>query len=265
MEERLQKVLARRGVASRRGAEQLIREGRIRVNGAPASLGMKVDAARDAIEVDRQRLDPAVPSAIYILLNKPVGVVSTCSDPQRRTTVLDILPDALTHNTGLHPIGRLDANSTGALILTNDGDLTYCLSHPRHHVAKTYRVRVRGIPSTATLRRWRTGIMLDDRPTLPATVELLRVDRRTDRNADATPETELEIVLTEGRNRQIRRVADLLGHPVTRLHRLSIGPIDLDSPSGRSLGSGQYRHLAPEELAYLRHGTRATNDDRDKL
>ncbi|MGD1903362.1 MAG: pseudouridine synthase [Geitlerinemataceae cyanobacterium] len=249
MEERLQKVLARRGIASRRGAEQLIRDGRVTVNGQRANLGIKVDAARDTIEVDRQRLEPDAAKPIYILLNKPGGVVSTCRDPQKRTTVLDILPDELARDTGLHPVGRLDANSTGALLLTNDGDLTFRLSHPRHHVAKTYRVWVRGIPTEASLQQWRSGVMLDDRRTLPATVELLGSRRSRDRRVDR--EAELEIVLTEGRNRQIRRVAELLGHPVLALHRLSIGALSLAPTGKRALRSGEYRHLSPSELADL--------------
>lgn len=248
MEARLQKVLAKSGVASRRRAEQLIREGRVWVNGQPATIGLKVDPDRDVITVDDQTLTTLIPSALYILLNKPLGVVSTCHDPQRRSTVLDCLPDDLTHDTGLHPIGRLDVNSTGALILTNDGDLTYWLSHPRHHVPKTYRVWVNGIPSATTLKQWRSGVPLDDddRPTLPAQVDIIQVQQH-----HGQPQTELEIVLTEGRNRQIRRVATQLGHPVIDLHRCSIGMIELHTSTGQTLEPGEYRHLTLIEIDQL--------------
>jgi pseudouridine synthase len=252
MEARLQKVLAKCGVASRRRAEQLIREGRVCVNGQLATIGLKVDPDRDVITVDDQTIQTATPSALYILLNKPLGVVSTCHDPQHRSTVLDCLPEDLTRNTGLHPIGRLDANSTGALILTNDGDLTYQLSHPRHHVPKTYRVWVNGVPSEVTLKQWRSGVQLDDddRPTLPAQVELLQVQQQYGK-----PQAELEIVLTEGRNRQIRRVATQLGHPVIDLHRCSIGMIELRTSTGQMLDLGEYRHLTLTEIDQLQAET----------
>ncbi|TAF56437.1 MAG: rRNA pseudouridine synthase [Oscillatoriales cyanobacterium] len=261
MEARLQKVLAKYGVASRRRAEQLIEEGRVWVNGQPASIGLKVDPDRDVITVDGQTLTPATPSALYILLNKPLGVVSTCHDPQRRPTVLDCLPEDLTRHTGLHPIGRLDTNSTGALILTNDGDLTYQLSHPRHHVPKTYRVWVRGVPSATTLKQWRSGVWLDDddRPTLPAQVNVLQIQPH-----HGCDQTELEIVLREGRNRQIRRVATHLGHPVINLHRCSIGIITLKTTTGADLKLGEYRHLTPAEVQQLQTHPRRTDAEIDK-
>lgn len=245
MEVRLQKVLAKYGVASRRRAEQLIQEGRVYVNGQRATIGLKVDPDRDVITVDDQTLTTSTPSALYILLNKPLGVVTTCHDPQGRSTVLDCLPDELTRNMGLHPIGRLDANSTGALILTNDGDLTYRLSHPRHHIPKTYQVWVKGVPSATTLKQWRSGVQLDDddRPTLPAHVELIQTQRQ-----HGQPRAQLEIVLREGRNRQIRRVAAQLGHPVLDLHRCSIGIIHLQTAIGQPLNLGEYRHLTPTEI-----------------
>lgn len=251
MDVRLQKVLAKCGVASRRRAEQLIAEGRVVVNGQVATIGLKVDPDRDVISVDDRPLatrQTSAPAALYILLHKPLGVVSTCRDPQRRPTVLDCLPESLTQNTGLHPIGRLDTQSSGALILTNDGDLTYQLSHPRHHVPKTYRVWVEGRPSADTLNHWRSGVLLgdDNRPTLPAQVH----QRQTQ-----LQQTELEIILTEGRNRQIRRVAAQLGHPVIALHRCAIGMIDLQIDSGRSLQPGEYRDLSAVEITQLRATT----------
>jgi len=291
--ERLQKVLARWGIASRRRSEELIQAGRVWVNGQPANLGMQINPDHDRVEVDRHLVNPQQPKTQhYLLLNKPRGVVSTCHDPQGRRTVLDCLPSALRQNTGLHPVGRLDTDSSGALLLTNDGDLTFRLTHPRHHVPKIYRVWVAGVPSERSLQQWRSGVMLDDRLTHPAEVTVLRHrspkppklpqkshrlqhSSTTDRprsvqsqdsahrpikainaintiNTTATihaSATQLEIILIEGRNRQIRRVAEILGHPVISLHRVAIGSLNLLEPT---LASGAYRTLSPDELTQLR-------------
>ncbi|MGC8715218.1 MAG: pseudouridine synthase, partial [Leptodesmis sp.] len=158
-------------------------------------------------------------------------------------TVLDLLPKDLQHGQGLHPVGRLDAESTGALLLTNDGDLTFYLTHPRHHIPKTYRVWVEGYPTQETLRQWRQGVLLEGRKTLPAQVSV--VQRHPDRK------TLLEIVLKEGRNRQIRRVADQLGHPVVLLHRTAIGPIRLQNPGVPEVLPGCYRPLTDTEVGFL--------------
>lgn len=244
MEERLQKLLSRWGIASRRRAEALIRDGRVRVNDRVAELGQKAHPSRDRIQVDGRAIRPETrPQPLYLIVNKPVGTVSTCRDPQGRPTVLDLLPDSLARGRGIYPVGRLDADSTGALLLTNDGDLTFALTHPRYHVPKTYRVWVRGTPSPATLRQWRNGVVLERRKTLPARVRVLGHDRR-DR-------TQLEVVLTEGRNRQIRRVAEQLGHPVEALHRTRIGAVSLDASDGASLSPGCYRHLTSREIQSL--------------
>jgi len=240
MEERLQKVLSQWGVASRRHAETLIQSGRVRVNGEAAHLGQKADPDRDRIELDGRVLaQQQRPQHHYWLLNKPQRVVSSCYDPQRRKTVLAFLPHDLGHQSGIHPVGRLDYNSTGALILTNDGDLTYQLTHPRHHIPKTYRVVVAGQLKPATIRRWEQGIVLAGRRTLPARVTVIATN--------PPRSTELEVVLTEGRNRQIRRVAEHLGHPVKQLHRIAIGPIQLGS-----LAAGAIRPLTAAEVAHLR-------------
>lgn len=238
MAERIQKILSQYGIASRRGAEQMIRAGRVRLNGQVATLGQVADLAGDRLEVDGKLLNAQVrPDLIYLLLHKPTGVVSTCHDPQRRRTVLDLLPEHLRHSSGLHPVGRLDANSTGALLLTNDGSLTFPLTHPSHRIPKVYEVWVSGRPSAETLRQWRAGILLDGRPTLPAEVAPL----------DARPnKTLLKVVLREGRNRQIRRIAEQLGHPVIALHRVAIGPIALED-----LPPGRYRKLTAAELDFL--------------
>lgn len=246
MTERLQKILSQWGIASRRQAEDMILAGRVKVNGSVVDLGAKADPGGDRIEVDGKSIHPAHrPPPIYLLLHKPSGVVSTCSDPQGRPTILDLLPPKLRQGQGIHPVGRLDADSTGALLLTNDGDLTFRLSHPRHSVAKTYHVWVQGHPSEDILETWRSGVILDGKKTLPAQVVLLKTQPNKNK-------TLLEIVLTEGRNRQIRRVAEQLGYPVLQLHRVAIGPIQLREPGDRSLAPGRYRPLKEFELNFLR-------------
>jgi len=243
MDERLQKILAHWGIASRRQAEQMILAGRVRLNGNIAQLGQKANPVRDRIEVDGVPVKPADrPLGVYLLLNKPIGVVSTCSDPRAAAKVLDLLPPQLRSGQGIHPVGRLDADSTGALLLTNDGKLTFCLTHPRHSVSKTYQVLVQGRPSEQVLQAWRQGVILSGRKTLPASVRVL--DRARD-------QTLLEVVLSEGRNRQIRRTAELLGHPVVNLHRTAIGPIQLQPPGEPALPPGCCRPLLEEEIIFL--------------
>jgi len=188
-------------------------------------------------------LQANAPEFVYLLLNKPTGVVCTCDDPQQRKTVLNILPSQYRH---VYPVGRLDYNSSGALILTNDGDFANYLMHPRHHVAKTYEVWVKDIPNSQTLKKWQEGIVLDGKLTLPATVNILQVERPRNQNLHQTPKTQLRIILEEGRNRQIRRVAEQLGHPVLALHRVAIASISLTS-----LKSGAYRSLTDREIKKL--------------
>jgi pseudouridine synthase len=237
MSDRLQKILSQWGIASRRRAEDLILAGRVRVNGTVAKLGQTAEPTTDRIEVDGKLIAiQSRPKLVYLLLNKPVGVVSTCFDPQGRPTVLELLPPQLGNCEGIHPVGRLDIDSSGALLLTNDGELTFRLTHPRHSISKTYAVWVQGRPTAAALADWRNGIDLEGQLTLPARVE---------------------VILTEGRNRQIRRVATQLGYPVLDLHRTRIGDISIDGSSARerlrlhSLASGSYRHLQTAELDSL--------------
>ncbi len=244
MEARVQKILAQWGIASRREAEDMIRRSRVQINGLLAHLGQKVDPERDKISVDGQPVtNQQRPPLIYLLLNKPAGVVSTCYDPQGRKTVLDLLPLELRAGSGLHPVGRLDAESTGILILTNDGDLTFGLTHPSHSIPKTYQVVVKGHPSQAVLEMWCQGVVLDGKKTRPAKVRLI---------ATLAKNTHLEIVLKEGRNRQIRRVAQQLGYPVIELHRSSIGPIQLQMPNIPFLSEGNYRSLKDAEIRFLK-------------
>lgn len=222
--ERLQKLIAAAGLCSRRRAEDLLRAGRVQVNGATARIGDRADPGSDAIVVDGVPL-PGPARPLLLLLNKPVGVVCSCSDPRGRPTVLDLLPGELRRGQGLHPIGRLDADSRGALLLTNQGDLTLRLSHPRHGHRKLYRVQVTGHPSGATLARWAAGVPLDGLPSQGVAVRVLR---------RSPNDTWLELEMGEGRNRQIRRTAELLGHPVRDLQRVGIGGLRLGPlPEGR--------------------------------
>jgi 23S rRNA pseudouridine2605 synthase len=245
MDERVQKILSQWGVASRRQAEQMILAGRVQLNGAAVQLGQKADPDRDQIEVDGVAIRSTDrPQLVYLLLNKPAGIVSTCTDPWQRKTVLDLLPPELREGAGIHPVGRLDAASTGALLLTNDGDLTFYLTHPRHHIPKTYYVWVEGYPSEPVLQQWRQGVLLAGQKTLPAQVTV--VEHHPDHK------TLLRILLKEGRNRQIRRVAEQLGHPVIQLHRTAIGPIQLNPPETSPLLAGCYRPLKDTEIGFLK-------------
>jgi pseudouridine synthase len=230
--ERLQKLLSAAGACSRRHAEELLRAGRVTVNGQPVGLGDRADPRVDRISVDGRAIGVAAPPLV-ILLNKPAGVVCSCSDPAGRPTVLELLPAELRHGRGLHPVGRLDLASRGALLLSNSGALTLRLTHPRYEHRKTYRVWLRGRPSAAVLARWRAGVPLDGRPSLPVPLRVLA--QQDDRCC-------LELVLREGRNRQIRRTAELLGHPVLDLQRIAIGDLQLGE-----LPEGRWRRLDPQE------------------
>ncbi|MGB0731243.1 MAG: pseudouridine synthase [Miltoncostaeaceae bacterium] len=230
-EMRVHRALAQAGVASRRAAEKLVAEGRVTVNGDVAVVGQVVRDA-DVIAVDGRRVQ-AEPIRTY-MLNKPMGMVSTASDPEGRPTVLDGLPD----DVRLYPIGRLDIDTTGLLLITNDGDLAHRLMHPRSKVPKTYEALVDGRVSSTAVRALRNGIELDDGPTQPARVEVL------DRQAPGG--TWLRIEITEGRNRQVRRMCEALGHRVRRLVRTRYGGLGL----GR-LQRGEHRLLTSAELARL--------------
>jgi 23S rRNA pseudouridine2605 synthase len=227
--ERLQKVLAALGWGSRRACEELIAVGRVTVNGATAVLGRRVDPERDLIEVDGAPVGTK-PGLVHYLLNKPAGVVSTAKDPQGRRTVVDLVPAA----PRVFPVGRLDADTEGLLLLTNDGELANRVAHPRHGVAKEYLATVSGgVVSPAAIRRLREGIALDDGLTAPAKV--------------SQPEPGvLRITIHEGRNRQVRRMCDAVGHPVTRLVRTRIGPL-----RDHRLAPGTWRPLTLDEVRQL--------------
>jgi pseudouridine synthase len=231
---RLQKFLAHAGVASRREAERLIQEGRVELNGSVVGdLGRRLDPRRDAVRVDGRRIRAAA-RRVYYLLFKPRGVITSAADPQGRPTVIELLSEV---RERVYPVGRLDWNSEGLLILTNDGDLAQRLTHPSNHVPKTYRVKVKGAVAEEVLARLRRGLVLDGRRTLPARVT--RISSQSN--------TWLEVVLHEGRQNQIRKAFDRLGHRVQKLRRIAIGPI-----RDRLLKPGEWRRLTPEEIRLLR-------------
>jgi 23S rRNA pseudouridine2605 synthase len=237
---RLQKLLSEAGLASRREAEEWIREGRVRVNGKVAHLGERADPARDAVRVDGRRVRPPAPVRTYLLLNKPRGVVTTMSDPEKRRTVLDYVPDGLRRR--VRPVGRLDVQTEGLLLLTDDGDLAARVTHPKFGFAKEYRVKVSGTPGEADLVRLRGGIFLDGERLRPCRIERLRTTAaRGEGNAW------LRVTLEQGRSRQIRRMFASIGHPVSKLKRTAIGPI-----RDERLPAGVCRRLGPAEIAALR-------------
>jgi len=227
---RLNAYLARAGVASRRKADDLIKAGRVTVNGEPGQLNTFV-RQHDVVQVDGRRVEKQ--QLTYLLLNKPRDTVTTASDPQGRKTVVELVPG----ETRVVPVGRLDVDTTGALLLTNDGELAHRLAHPRYGVEKAYVVEVEGEPTDATLEQLRAGVELDDGPTAPAKV------RRLMKNI-------LELTIHEGRNRQVKRMLEAVGHPVTRLHRSEYAGLDVDG-----LEPGRWRELTSDEVERLRHGS----------
>lgn len=226
--ERIQKVLARAGVASRRAVEEMVAEGRITVNGQVARLGQRIDPDHDAVAVDGAPVGLRA-DLVYYLLNKPTGVVSTADDPQGRPTVVEMVPD----EPRVFSVGRLDADSEGLLLLTNDGELAHRLTHPSFGVPKEYLAQVEGRPGRGALRRLREGVELDDGSARAMAVSL--------------PEPSvLRIVVHEGRNRLVRRMCEAVGHPVLRLVRTRIGPL-----ADRKLAPGEWRELSPSEVREL--------------
>jgi len=241
--ERLQKVLARTGVGSRRVCEDLIVDGRVTVNGEVPVLGRRVDTAIDVIELDGVPL-PVRPGLVHYLVNKPAGVVSTAEDTHGRPTVVGLVPA----EPRVYPVGRLDMDSEGLIIVTNDGELTHRLTHPSYGVPKEYLVQVDGEPSPGDVRRLREGVELEDGMTAPARVAVVAPSL-------------LRMVIHEGRNRQIRRMCDTVGHPVTRLVRTRIGPL-----ADPSLTPGSYRPLTFDEVRGLAAAAVAADgiDDADR-
>ena len=227
---RLQKIISESGLLSRRKADLIIKQGRVTLNGRQAVLGEKADPSKDLILVDGRALPEKQTHKVF-LLNKPYGVISSCQDNHGRKTILSLIPSHL--RPGIHPVGRLDFDSRGAIILTNNGELTLRLTHPKFSHTKTYLVWVSGRPSQLILDNWRKGILLDGKMTMPARIEELETINR---------KTLLKVILKEGRNRQIRRIATLIGHPVQDLQRISISNINLNG-----LKEGKWRELKPKE------------------
>jgi 23S rRNA pseudouridine2605 synthase len=246
MQQRLQKIISAAGIASRRAAERLIQEGRVSVNKKTVTeLGSKADPEVDEIRVDDRRIKGAQRQR-YFLLNKPRGYVTTRFDPEHRPTVLDLLKGVREY---VYPVGRLDFDSEGLLILTNDGDLAAALTHPRHEVERVYEVTVLGVPDARDLERLARGIVIEGRRTGPAQIELLP-EKRPD------PQTAvIRITIHEGRSRQVRKMCDAVGHPVRTLRRVRIGPI-----MDRNLKLGAYRELTPEEVRKLKRAERRSMD-----
>lgn len=228
--ERLQKYMAHAGIASRRKSEDIIQQGRVKVNGrSVTSPGTKIDPVKDEVEVDGEVITRE--EKVYIILNKPTGYVTTVSDPHNRKTVLDLIENL---EQRIYPVGRLDYDSSGLLLLTNDGQLTYKLTHPSHEIEKTYRVTVRSRIKDLELKKLEKGVKLEDGLTAPARVKLL--SRREQK-------TVFNITIHEGRNRQIRRMTKYLGYEVQELKRIAIGNLQLNN-----LKEGEYRFLTKNRL-----------------
>ncbi len=234
MLERLQKFLSTAGVASRRQAERLMLEGRVTVNGKAAmELGLKVDPAKDAVKVDGKLVH--VERLHYVLLNKPKGTICTMDDPEGRPKVTDLVRGV---KARLYPVGRLDFDTTGALLLTNDGELANILMHPKHKFPKTYQAKVKGIPSPEQVEKLKKGVYIDGRRTAPAEAKVMGVKEKN---------CSLMLTIREGRNKQVKRMCQAIGHPVLRLNRAAFGFLRVED-----MAPGQWRHLDPEEVKMLK-------------
>jgi len=238
--ERLQKIIARAGIASRRAAEELIREGKVRVNGEVVTeLGARADLSKDHVAVGGKTIKPLQMSTVVLLLNKPKGYITTRHDPQNRPKVMDLLPSRYRH---LHPVGRLDGDTSGVLLLTDDGELTQLLTHPSHQIEKVYAARVRGEVKPQTLKRLQEGVRIEiNEKWVIAKARRVRVQASTPKNSL------LEITLQEGKNRQVRRMLEAVGHPVSALRRTRFAGIEVEE-----LRAGKYRELLKTEIKQLK-------------
>lgn len=236
MEMRLQKYLAECGVASRRKSEELILGGLVAVNGVIVTeLGIKVDTNKDVVTYKGEKVALSQ-KLVYIMLHKPEGYITTSKDQFERPTVLDIVTDV---SERIYPVGRLDYDTSGLLIMTNDGDLTYKLTHPKHDIEKTYIARVLGVPSEESLEKFRNGLIIDDYKTSKAKIEIIKDEGRV---------SSLKIVIKEGKNRQVRKMCEAIGHKTIALKRIATGKIFLGD-----LKRGQYRDLTKGEVSYLKN------------
>lgn len=238
MEERLQKVMAHAGIGSRRACEEMIKENRVQVNGKPAILGQKVDPRHDHIIVDGKPIGSEEEKR-YLILNKPFGYITTAKEQFGRKSVLDLLPKI---KERVYPVGRLDYDSEGLVFLTNDGSLAYRVMHPKFELPKTYLLQLEGKITMDAVYRLRTGVILEDGPTAPAEVQVLKSEDER---------SVLKLIITEGRNRQIRRMCSSIGYNVQRLTRVAIGPLSL-----KRLIPGEYRHLTVREIEELQRAVR---------
>lgn len=235
MEVRLQKFLAEAGIASRRKAEELIVMGKVQVNGKVITeLGTKIDTQKDIVLYQNKKVE-IKQNFVYIMLHKPEGYVTTVKDQFQRPTVMDLLEDVTER---VYPVGRLDYDTSGLLLLTNDGDLTYRLTHPKHHIEKTYEAKLFGIPSQEDIVQFRRGITIDGKKTEPAKLEILQKEKKY---------TTVRIVIQEGRNRQVRKMCQAIKHPVAQLKRIGTGTLFL-----KDLKKGSYRYLTQKEISYLK-------------
>ena len=235
MEMRLQKYLAESGVASRRKSEDLIKKGLVTVNNEVVTeLGIKIDSKKDIVAY-KGKVVELKQELVYIMLHKPEGYITTAKDQFERATVLDIVSDI---NERIYPVGRLDYDTSGLLIMTNDGELTYKLTHPKHDVEKTYIARVLGSPTNESLEKFRNGLIIDDYKTAKAKIEIVKNEERV---------CSLKIIIKEGKNRQVRKMCEAIGHKAIGLKRISTGKIFLGE-----LKRGEYRHLTTDEINYLK-------------
>lgn len=233
--ERLQKYLAHAGIGSRRSCEELIVQGKVKVNGQViTALGTKIDPHKDVVQINGKTVQKKE-RKVYIVLNKPTGYVTTSKDPQGRPTVLDLIKEK---DTRIYPVGRLDFETEGLLLLTNDGELAYRLTHPKYKVKKVYHVLVKGVPEEKSLQILRKGVLLDDGMTQPAEVKVLKRGNNT---------ALLELTIHEGKNRQVRRMCEAIKHPVIKLKRIKVGFLTLGS-----LPKGKYRELSVQEIRQLK-------------
>lgn len=236
MEERLQKFLAEAGVASRRKAEELIAAGKIKVNGKVVTeLGTKIDPQKDEVLYLDKEVSKKEVEMVYIMLHKPEGYVTTAKEQFGRPGVMDLVRDV---KERIFPVGRLDYDTSGLLLLTNDGDLTYKLTHPKHDVDKTYIAKLYGTPDDMDLQKFRRGVVIDGKQTKPAKMQILEKGER---------QCTAEIIIHEGRNRQVRKMCEAIKHPVAQLKRVATGDLTMGD-----LPKGKYRHLTPKEIKYLK-------------
>lgn len=234
---RINKYIASCGVASRRKAEEIILQGRVKVNGKTVEeLSFSVDEDNDIVEIDNEQIG-LDEKKVYIVLNKPEGYITTVKDQFDRSSVLDLVKDI---KERIYPIGRLDYETSGLLILTNDGDLTYTLTHPKHEVDKTYMAIVKGIPTPEQMKEFESGLYIEDYKTAPAKIKIVKKDEEKNYAI-------CQIKIHEGRNRQVRKMCRAINHPVMRLRRVAMGKITL-----KETEIGKYRYLTDEEIQYLK-------------